>query len=141
MRCRLWFLNLLLGVLVLALTVEPGRAQTGATISGRVQDASGAAVSDVTVTVRSLETGATRVATTDETGNFRTLALSVGRHEVRAERPGFRVAVRSGINLEVGQEAVVNFQLEVGELIQEEIRVVAEVPIINATTSEISGLV
>src|SRR5438105_4080081 len=97
-------LNLLVGIVVLAHSAGLGRAQTAATISGRVQDASGAAVSGATVTVKSLETGATRTSTTDETGGFRVLSLAVGQQEVRAEKPGFKVAVRSGINLEVGQE-------------------------------------
>src|ERR1019366_6481400 len=51
-----------------------------------------------------------------------------------------KAAVRSGINLEVGQEAVVNLQLEVGELVQQ-ITVVADAPVVNTTTSSVSGLV
>jgi len=38
---------------------------------------------------------------------------------VRAEKTGFKTAVRKGVNLEVGQEAVVNLRLEVGELAQQ----------------------
>src|SRR5438046_8772887 len=117
------FLKLFLGIVVVAGSVRAGHAQTAATISGRVQDATGAAVSGATITVKSLETGATRTATTDDTGGFRVLSLSVGRQDVRAEKPGFKVAIRSGINLEVGQEAVVPFDLEVGDLFQEEGRV------------------
>src|SRR2546429_2745421 len=96
-------LNLLLGLAVLAYSAGLGQAQTAAIISGRVQDASGAAIGGATVTVKSLETGATRTAITDDTGGFRVLSLSVGQQEVRAEKAGFKVAVRSGINLEVGQ--------------------------------------
>jgi hypothetical protein len=40
----------------------------------------------------------------------------------------------------VGQEAVVNLQLEVGELVQQ-VTVSAEVPLVNATTAPVSGLV
>src|SRR5437660_5533466 len=115
-------------VLALVVSSECALAQVTAAISGRVEDASGAAVGGATVTVKSLETGATRIAITDDTGGFRVLSLSVGMQEVRAEKPGFKVAVRSGINLEVGQEAVVPFELEVGDLLQEEVRVVADVP-------------
>jgi hypothetical protein len=59
---------------------------------------------------------------------------------VRAERTGFKAAVRTGIHLDIGQEAVVNLQLEVGELVQE-VRIVAEVPIVDTTTSQVSGVV
>ena len=92
------------------------------------------------VTVKSLETGATRSVLTDDNGSFRVLALSVGPQEVRAVKTGFKAAVRLGINLVVGQEAVVKLRLEVGELAQQ-ITVSGEAPLINITTSSVSGLV
>jgi hypothetical protein len=119
---------------------EAGWAQVAATISGRVEDASGAGVGGATVTVKSLETGATRIASTDFTGNFRVLSVSVGAQEVRAEKTGFKTAVRTGIHLAVGQEAVVNLRLEVGEFAQQ-VTVLAEVPLVNTTTAAVSGLV
>ena len=131
---------ILLVALALAVTPEPGWTQVNATISGRVEDATGAAVGGATVTVKSLETGATRVVTTDETGNFRVLSLPVGLQEVRAEKAGFKSTVRTGINLAVGQEAVVNVRLDVGELTQE-VSVSADVPLIDTTTASVSGLV
>ena len=100
--------HLLLGVMLLL----PGvlSAQVTAAISGRVEDATGSPVGGVTVTVKSLETGATRSVTTDADGNFRVLSLPLGQQEVKAEKTGFKSAVRTGINLEVGQEAVVNLR-------------------------------
>ena len=111
-----------------------------ATISGRVEDAAGIAVDGATVTVKSLETGATRVATTDDGGNFKVLSLPLGPQEVRAEKKGFKAAVRMGIDLKVGQEAVVNLKLEVGELIQQ-VTVLEEAPVVNTTTASVSGVV
>src|ERR1700741_286724 len=68
------------------------------------------------------------------------VSLPVGSQEVRAEKPGFRAAVRTGINLAVGQEAVVNLKLEVGELAQE-VTVSAEISLVDTTTASVSGLV
>src|SRR6185295_12241107 len=102
--------------------------------------ASGAAVGGATVTVKNLETGATRTVTTDETGNYRVLSLPVGSQEVRAEKAGFNSAVRTGINLAVVQEAVVNLRLEVGNVTQE-ITVSADTPLVDTTTASVSGLV
>jgi hypothetical protein len=116
------------------------RAQVGAVVSGRVEDATGAGISAATVTLKSLETGATRTTTTDESGNYRFLAVPVGPQEIRAEKNGFKTAVRQGVNLAVAQEAVVNLRLEVGEFAQQ-VTVTAEVPLVNTTTSSISGLV
>src|SRR6266849_6393356 len=112
------FGGMALWILVFVVGVELACAQVSATISGRVEDASGAAVGGAIVSVKNLETGAIRTVTTDETGIYRVLSLPVGSQEVRAEKPGFRAAVRTGINLVVGQEAVVNLKLEVGELAQ-----------------------
>src|SRR4051812_3089809 len=100
--------HLLLLFLALAGTLS---AQVSASISGRVEDASNAAIRGATITVKSLETGATRMATTDDSGNFRVLSVSVGPHEVRASKPGFKTEVRNRVNLVVGQDAVVNLRL------------------------------
>src|SRR5271168_5412507 len=93
----------------------PGMAQVNAAISGKVEDASGAVVHGATVTVKNLETGATRVVTTDDNGDFRVPSLALGHHEMKVEKTGFKSAVRTGIDLAVGQDAVVNVRLEVGE--------------------------
>src|SRR2546426_5278465 len=134
------FSRLLLAIAILTAGRDFACAQVTATISGKVEDASGAAVGGAIVAVKNVETGATRTVMTDEMGNYRALALPVGSQEVRAEKPGFRAAVRAGINLVVGQEAVVNLKLEVGEVIQE-VTVSSEAPLVDTTTASVSGFV
>jgi hypothetical protein len=126
--------------LLLLTSSQAALAQTGAAITGRIEDAAGLAVAGATVTVKSLETGATRVVTTGAGGQYRVLALPLGQHEVKAEKTAFKTAVRTGIKLEVGQEAVVNLRLEVGEFIQQVV-VSYETPLVNTTTAAVSGLV
>src|SRR3989441_12143823 len=129
------------GVIVLLVVgAELVWAQVTATISGKVEDASGAAVGGAIVAVKNLETAAIRTVTTDEMGNYRLVSLPVGSQEVCAEKPGFRTTLRTGISLAVGQEAVVNLKLEVGELAQE-VSVSAETPLGDTTTASVSGLV
>ena len=94
----------------------------------------------VAVTVTDLETGATRGLLSDDTGSFRALSLPIGPYQVKAEKSGFKTQVRSGINLAVGQEAVVNLHLDVGDLAQV-VNVAESVPLVNTTTSSVSGLV
>src|SRR5260370_33433253 len=118
---------------VLVLLASTGWAQVTGSNSGKIEDATGAMVAGAMVTAKSLETGATRTVVTDEEGSFRILSLPLGLQEVKAEKTGFKAAVRTGINLEVGQEAVVNLQLEVGELAQQVV-VSAEAPVVNTTT-------
>jgi hypothetical protein len=77
---------------------------------------------------------------TDDAGSFTAVGLPLGSQEVKAEKPGFKATVRKGINLEVGQQAVVNFKLELGEIVQQVV-VSEEVPVVNTTTAAISGVV
>ena len=71
---------------------------------------------------------------------FAVPAQALGAQEVRVEKAAFKPMVRSGINLAVGQNAVVNFQLELGPLSQEMV-VSAGAPLVNTTTAAVSGLV
>jgi hypothetical protein len=139
-KWRIPFLACVAIVLLLALSATGARAQVGAEISGRVEDASGSGLGGAAVTVKSVETGVTRSVTTDDTGNFRVLGLAVGPQEIRAEKKGFKSTVRTGVNLEIGQEATVNLRLEVGELVQQ-IVVRADTSIVNTTTAAVSGVV
>jgi len=94
----------------------------------------------VAVTVQNLETAARRSVLSDESGNFRMMSLPVGPYQVKAEKAGFKTQIRKGVNLAVGQEAVVNLQLALGDLSQE-VNVTEETPVVNTTTSSVSGLV
>src|SRR5437870_1668799 len=116
-------------------------AQGGtATILGTVRDTSGALIPGVSITIKHTDSGLTRTVTSSETGNYTAPALPVGPYEVTAMIPGFKQQVRSGINLVVGQQAVVDLTLEVGAA-AEQITVSEEAPLVAATTSSTSGLI
>jgi len=137
---RLWYLKLFLAAFQIAASSGLAWSQVTAAISGTVEDPSGAGVRGATVTVKSLETSATRVLTTDAAGNFRALSLPLGPQEVKAEKQGFKAKVRTGVNLAVGQQAIVNLRLEVGDFVQQ-VTVVEETPVVNTTTESVSGVV
>jgi len=115
-------------------------AQVTASISGAVRDASGAIVPEVSVTVRHIESGLTRAAVTDTSGNFTVPALPVGEYELTVEKEGFKQSVRRGITLAVAQQAIVNLTLEVGDVVQQ-VTVTGEAPLVNTTLSPTAGLV
>ncbi len=126
-----------LGVCALAI---PASAQVSASISGNVEDASGALVPGAKVTERNLETGSSRTVTTDDSGGYTLVALPLGAQELRVEKAGFKTAVRTGFALVVGQQAVVNVQLELGEVVQQ-VTTSDETPLVNTSTSSVSGVV
>lgn len=127
-------------ILTFVATLGPVWAQVTAAISGNVEDPSGAGVSDAIVTVKNMEPGATRTLITDAAGDFRVLSLALGLHELKVERTGFKAAVRNGINLEVGQDAVVRLRLEVGDISQS-VTVSGDAPLVNTTPESVSGMV
>src|SRR5206468_310504 len=101
---------------------------------------SGAVLPGATVTVTNVETGIARTAVSGTKGEYRVPALAVGTYEVRAELAGFQMAVRNGITLSVGQEAVVELALQVGN-VTEQVTVTGDAPLIETTSATVSGLV
>src|SRR5262249_3731501 len=89
-------------------------AQTStATILGVVRASTGALVPGVTIIVKHVETGLTREILSTESGGYNVPLLPVGAYELTTNMPGFKQQVRRGINLVVGQQAVIDLTLEV----------------------------
>src|SRR5436190_9826311 len=116
-------------------------AQTStATILGTVKDTTGALIPGASITVKHTETGLTRTAISSETGDYNVPLLPVGAYELTTAMPGFKQDVRRGINLIVGQQAVIDLTLEVGAP-EEKVIVTEEAPLVNTTLSSTSGLI
>src|SRR5437870_8774043 len=131
-------LGAVLGVLLFSLSLF-SQVNTG-TISGIVQDSSGAVIAGATVTIRNVDTGTARTVTSDEGGRYIVPALPVGNYAVQGQQSGFQTEIRSGITLTVGREEVINLTLRVGQT-AETVTVTAEAPLVETTTSAMSSLV
>src|SRR5216117_2994754 len=134
------YLPVLLISLIFLSGIAVSAQVTTATIAGVVQDASGAVIPGVSITIKNVETGVTRTATTDEGGRYTVPELTLGDYEVEAQLAGFQTEVRSGITLTVGRSAVVNFALKVGQ-ISDKVTITEEAPLVESTTSAMSSLV
>jgi Carboxypeptidase regulatory-like domain len=119
----------------LALPVT-GYAQD-AVISGTVTDSTGAVLPGVTVTAVHEAAGNTFQAVTDAGGSFR-MPARTGVYKIVAELSGFASVTRSGLELLVGQQAVVNLQM-VPSGVQESVTVTGEAPLIETTQSSLGG--
>jgi carboxypeptidase family protein/TonB-dependent receptor-like protein len=140
---RTFVASFFLGALLFLFLAPAAWAQVGASITGTVQDTSGAAVEGATVTVKSLETESLREVTTDEAGRYRVLELRVGVYELRVHKPGFEDALWTGIRLNVGEQKVEDVKLAVS-VAEQEVTVtetVAQAPVVNTTTQQVTGLV
>src|SRR3990172_4646382 len=129
---------ILLLILVCA-SLAMAQLDTG-TIAGAVTDQSDAAVPGANVTIRNVETGISRAAQTGPSGRYEAIALPVGNYEVSAALTGFQTLVRSGINLTVGRNAVVDMVLQVGEVTQT-VTVTGEASYVETTTATVTNLV
>jgi len=127
-----------LALVVVAIPVV-AQLPTG-TILGTVKDTTGASVPGATVTIRNADTGAVRTVMTDTSGAFDVPELPTGHYEVKAEHQGFKTFVRAGVTLDVAQQAVINFTLDVGATTQEVV-VTGEAPIVNTQDATLGGLV
>jgi hypothetical protein len=85
-----------------------------ASISGTVQDSSGAAVSSASVTITNLATTVARHATTNGTGLYRIEPLSPGDYSLTIEKDGFKSVNVDKLTLTVDQKFTFNTALEVG---------------------------
>jgi Carboxypeptidase regulatory-like domain len=136
-----WRRGAIASLIVLFLILAPRLfAQISATLSGKVTDPSGAAVAGAAVTVKNLETGAVRTATTGEAGRYEVFALPIGQYQVRVSKAGFAGGVRTGIRLTVDEEATVDVALRLGPVSQQ-ITVNSDAPLVSVTTANVSGLV
>jgi hypothetical protein len=116
-----------------------GQGVSGA-ISGAVLDPKGDAVPAVSVTVKNLDTGASRQATTNGEGYYRIVGLAPGRYEAQTDRQGFNPEVRSNIKLTVAEQIVVNFSLKISGT-RETVLVNVDMVGVETTGSTLSGLV
>ena len=116
-------------------------AQTATgSISGVVEDESGAVIPGVNVTVTNVDTGISRSLLTDASGRYHAPTLIPDHYEVQAQREGFETGIRKGIQVTVGSNLEINMALKVGQVAQTTV-VTAEAPIVETATSTMVGLV
>jgi len=131
-------------VLVLALLLLSGASTfaqvTGATLSGKVTDSSGAVVVGAHIVVEKMDTGVTREATTNAEGLYSAPNLAPGTYEVSISAKGFATQDRHGITLTVGGDQVIDAQLRVGQS-NEKIEVDDVAPVLQLQSAEVSAVV
>ncbi len=111
-----------------------------ATLTGRVLDASGAPVANAKLRVTNLANGESRDAISDSQGNYLVPLLNPAGYSIKAEAPGFKTAIRNGVQLGVNQTATVDVQLELGSTATQ-ITVSAEAPLLEDANGERGALI
>ncbi|MSV28920.1 MAG: carboxypeptidase regulatory-like domain-containing protein, partial [Bryobacterales bacterium] len=101
-------------LLYLAIGLASLNAQTFAEITGTITDSTGAVVPAATVSVINSQTNQERRVESNESGNYTVPFLVPGGYSAKVQHSGFKGSVRSGIRLQVGDVARVDFVLDVG---------------------------
>jgi hypothetical protein len=135
---RRWLLLLIVPVLLAAVPCFAQRST--ATIRGTVTDPTKAVIEGSKVTATNVVTGFSRTVTTNSAGIYILTELPVGTYTVTAEAQGFKTLTKTGMEVNVGDVRVSNFQLETGT-IAETVSVVANTLAVKTVGGEVSGLV
>lgn len=102
-----------LGIALLLCSAACLGQSTFGSIRGTSEDASGAAIPDVQVTLHSVDENTDRVVKTDATGNYTLENVKAGKYTIRAQRDGFADTVIDGITLAARQDLRFTFSMTV----------------------------
>lgn len=114
--------------------------QGQATLTGTVEDASGALLAGVNVTVTNKDTGVVTKATSNSSGVYTLLYLPVGTYNIQASKEGFKTEIASGLVLTAEQQAGENFTLTVGQ-VTEKVEVSANAQAVETESAALAEVV
>src|SRR5580765_3026451 len=126
-----WFIAVALSLATLSAQIQTGR------IAGTVYDPNKAVVPNATVTVTNRDTKISQKVTTSGTGDYVVPSLNPGLYTVSATAAGFRTAVQSGVEMQVGKDLLLDFDLILGET-SSVVEVNAAVPLLNSEAGSLS---
>jgi hypothetical protein len=109
---------------------------TSATVTGRVQDSTGAVVSGASLTATNLETNRQQTATSDKDGRYRFPFLPVGPYKLTVDAQGFAALSRE-LTVTVGQSLDLPMQLQVSG-VSAEVDVSASGPLLETVRTEVT---
>ena len=101
--------------LVLSIPCLAQQAGT-AGIYGSVTDAQGGAIPGAKVTLTHVERNQVRETTTNQLGQYSFPLLPIGSYNITIQQPGFKAFVKTGIVLQVNDNAKIDATLEVGDI-------------------------
>src|SRR5256714_7259993 len=116
------------------------QTSTVGSISGTVRDEKGAAVAGAEVIIQAEQTGAARTVITDSDGFYSAPSLPVGRYTISTAPQGFKKTINNGVDLHVGDQLVVNLNVEVGQ-VSETVTVTGESEQVETRSGDVSSLI
>jgi len=109
-------------------------------IFGSVTDRSGSAVPGASVTITSVERGANRATTTNESGEYSLPDVDLGSYVLSVQARGFKTLQHPAVTMTVKAQIRVDAQLEIGDVSQT-IKVEASSPLVRTGSAEVSNVI
>ena len=135
------FLSIFAAVATFAIYPLTACGQTSGTITGTVNDPSGSAIPDATVTITNVGTGVVaRTLTTGSGGIYVAESLPVGTYQVAVASRGFQTGVSANLTLNVADRLGVNFTLKLG-MTSQKVEVTGAAPQVQTQSGAISDTV
>jgi len=126
-------------ILVCAATI-PALAQSTASLTGIVTDASGAAVPNAKVTVTNKATGVSFNTQTDSAGAYLIPSLPIGVYDIEVTASGFQKALVTDLDLPVATSVTRNVQLRIGET-SVTVEITADAVILDTATNSMGQVI
>ncbi len=118
-------------------SVTAQQGVTAATVSGRIQDSNGAAISGAVVTAKDTGRNLTIGTSSDSEGRFRFLRLTAGDYLLTVEQSGFSSNARP-LSLLIGQSLDITITLQVAGVAEAVSITSADAPVIETTRTQVT---
>jgi len=115
-------------------------AQSTASLSGTITDATGAAVPNAKVTATNQATNVASTTQSDSDGAYLFSSLPVGKYRIEVTASGFQKAIFADVDLPVATSVTRNVQIKVGEA-TETVEITAEAAVIDTTTNSMGQVI
>jgi len=128
------------GILAMFLAVATQAQGPTGEIGGLVTDSTGAVVAGAKITLVHPATNTQRIVTSNNAGLYNLPALPPGSYNLKLEMQGFKTEVRNDIELQVAQNARLDFALQVGN-VTEVVEVTGGAPVLETETTSIGAVI
>ena len=123
---------------ILLLNVGARAQAISGDLIGTVEDATGAAVPNATLTITNINTNAKATATSNDAGQYRFSNLIPGTYDLTASASGFGTTTLKNVTVTLNQVGTANITLEVGA-VQQSVTVTEAAVVLDTTSAQIQN--
>ena len=110
------------------------------TLTGVVQDSSGAVIANAQVTATNIDTGLALETKSNSSGVFVISPLKIGNYAVTASSTGFQTVSRENLHLDAQQRLNLNFTLPAGAVTQT-VKVESDIPVLQTQDAAVGQVI